>query len=477
MRLKRRITMAGSATALSATALIAVPPPAAYAAPLGVSSDFNGDGYSDQVIGAPTATVSGKKSAGYVAVVYGSSSGLNSAKRQIFHQDSADIQGAAETGDQFGYSTAAGDYDGDGYADLLIGSPGEDLGAARDPGTVTFLRGGPSGLTGGSAWSVEAGSSDTLVGRSLAAGDFNHDGYADFAIAGGNLFTVFYGSPQAAARAPQERQARQTRQRTLAAAPVMTSTVAAGDVNKDGYDDVSWLMQGGDGYALLSFFLGSDGDLREQDGDGGAVSIRGEISQAIADVNGDGYGDLIVGRPYTSGVKGGAVSIRPGTSKGLNFSKYYTVHQNTSGVPGASEDGDAFGYSVAAKDLNGDGRAEIAVGVQGEDKSTGMVVLLRGSSTWSLGSGAKVFTQNTSGVPGNNEAGDRFGRAVAFNDPNHDNRPDLVIGVAGENAWDGGVVLLKGAGGTIGTSGAGILTPAGVGGPGSAGSFGESLHN
>ncbi|GAA2094789.1 FG-GAP-like repeat-containing protein [Actinomadura alba] len=474
MRLKRRITMAGSATALSAAALIAVPPPAAFAAPLGVSSDFNGDGYSDQVIGAPTATVSGKKSAGYVAVVYGSSSGLNRATRQIFHQDSAGIQGAAETGDQFGYSTAAGDYDGDGFADLLIGSPGEDLGAARDPGTVTFLRGGPSGLTGGPAWSVEADSSDTLIGRSLAAGDFNHDGYADFAIAGGNLFTVFYGSPQGAARAPQERQARQTRQRTLAAAPVMTSTVAAGDVNKDGYTDVAWQILNGD-HNLLTFFLGSADDLREQSGD--MVYIPGEIGQAIADVNGDGYGDLISGRPYSSGVKGGAVSIRPGTAKGLNFSKYYTVHQNTSGVPGASEEGDGFGYSVAAKDLNGDGRAEIAVGVQGEDKSTGMVVLLRGSSTWTLGSGAKVFTQNTSGVPGNNEAGDRFGRAVAFNDPNHDNRPDLVIGVAGENAWDGSVVLLKGAGGTIGTSGAGVLTPAGVGGPGRAGSFGASLHN
>src|ERR1700754_5168906 len=132
MHLKHRITVAGSVTVLGVAALIALPASPAFADPLGVSSDFNGDGYGDQVIGAPGGTVSGKKNAGYVAVVYGSPTGLASANRQIISQDSADVQGAAETDDQFGYATAAGDYDGDGYADLMVGAPGEDLGTTRD---------------------------------------------------------------------------------------------------------------------------------------------------------------------------------------------------------------------------------------------------------------------------------------------------------------------------------------------------------
>ena len=137
MRVKHRFAVAGFATALAAAALVAAPIAPASAASLGVSSDFNGDGFRDQVIGAPNATVAGDKAAGYIAVVYGSASGLATGDRQIIHQDSPGVPGGTEAGDQFGYASAAGDYNGDGYADLVVGAPGENLGSFTDAGIST----------------------------------------------------------------------------------------------------------------------------------------------------------------------------------------------------------------------------------------------------------------------------------------------------------------------------------------------------
>jgi FG-GAP repeat protein/VCBS repeat protein len=467
MRVKHRFAVAGFATALAAAALVAAPIVPASAAALGISSDFNGDGYRDQVIGAPNATVGGDKATGYVAIVYGSSGGLSTGNRQIIHQDSPGVPGGTEAGDQFGYSSAAGDYNGDGYADLVVGAPGENLGSFTDAGMVTLILGGPSGLQTSSVL-LEGDWDDAKFGGSLAAGDFNKDGLADFALAGGNGLTWTYGFQEGTA------QVRQTHDVTQQAVEPAWSTVATGDINKDGYADLVWQIYESDGGDSFDYFLGSATDLKRQSIDGMA-SFFGGRSQTIADVNGDGYGDLITGRPYNSGVKGGGVSVRPGTSRGLNLQRYYTISQSTSGVPGASETGDGFGVAVAARDLNGDGRAEIAVGIPGENGNSGSIALLRGSSTWAVGSGATVIHQNTSGVPGNSESGDRFGREVAFNDHNGDGRFDLAIGVPGENAWDGAIVLLKGVSGGVTTTGATAFGPASVGGLGKAGWFAASL--
>jgi hypothetical protein len=470
MHVKRRFAVAGFATALAA-ALVAAPLSPASAAPLGVSSDFNGDGYPDQVIGAPNATVGGDKAAGYVAVVYGSAAGLATGDRQIIHQDSPGVPGGTEPGDQFGYATAAGDFNGDGYADLVIGAPGEDLGSYRDAGMITMLLGSATGL-GSPSDVAEGDGDDGQFGGSLAVGDFNKDGFTDFVFAGGQTFSWVNGGPTDTAQAHTA--VRRAHQISEQAVQTSHSTVAAGDINNDGYADATWLIWDSDGGTSFMHFLGTAAELKNQSIDGMSMFLGGR-SQAIADVNGDGYGDLITGRPYSSGVAGGAVSVRPGTSTGLNLKKYYTVSQSTSGVPGAGEDGDGFGVSVAAKDLNDDGRAEIAVGIPGENGNSGAVALLRGSSTWALGSGAKVINQSTSGVPGASESGDRFGRELAFNDHNGDGRFDLAVGVPGENAWDGAFVLLEGVSGTITTTGAVAFGPASVGGPGKAGWFAASL--
>ncbi|MFE6407894.1 FG-GAP-like repeat-containing protein [Streptomyces sp. NPDC057837] len=144
-------------TAAAAVAVVAAvtAPTIAHAAPTAAATtaklhdDLNGDGYSDLVVAAPSATVDGKKGAGYVAVVYGSANGLNVTTRQVVSQSTAGVPGSPETGDAFGSALTTADLDRDGYADLVVGVGGEDTAdGGAESGLVEVVWGGPKGLTG-----------------------------------------------------------------------------------------------------------------------------------------------------------------------------------------------------------------------------------------------------------------------------------------------------------------------------------------
>src|SRR5215204_5534200 len=167
-----------------------------------VRADFNGDGAADLAIGA----LGENSSSGVVHVLYGSATvGLTATGSQLWSQDSPGIGGAAEPDDIFGEALAAGDFNGDGAADLAIGASGENSFA----GVVHVLYGSATvGLTatGSQLWSQDspgiggAAEPDDLFGEALAAADFNGDGAADLAIgaSGENSFAgvvqVLYGS-------------------------------------------------------------------------------------------------------------------------------------------------------------------------------------------------------------------------------------------------------------------------------------------
>jgi hypothetical protein len=165
--------------------------PGAQAAALGaVRGDFNGDGRADLAVGVDFEDVGGASNAGAVNVLYGGGGGLSATGNQLWHQDSAGVLDAAEENDLVGEALAAGDFDGDGRADLAAGVPVESVGGISAAGAVNVLYGGPDGLsaTGNQVWHQDSAG---VLGRAefqdalafaLAGGDLNGDGRADLAV-------------------------------------------------------------------------------------------------------------------------------------------------------------------------------------------------------------------------------------------------------------------------------------------------------
>jgi hypothetical protein len=115
------------------------------------AGDLNGDGCADLAVGVPREDVGSPEvaDAGVVNVLYGSSTGLTAVGDQLWYQDSAGVIGVAQQMDYFGSDLAGGDLDGDGYADLAVGVPGEDVGspAITNAGAANVLYGSSSGLS------------------------------------------------------------------------------------------------------------------------------------------------------------------------------------------------------------------------------------------------------------------------------------------------------------------------------------------
>lgn len=154
------------------------------------SGDFDGDGYDDLAVGAPGESPGNDPKSGYVFLFKGSADGL--IPWASIGQDSATANGYSigvnEDGDRFGHSLTSGDFNADGFDDLAIGAPGKSLGEDPKTGAVFLFNGSLTGLTAFGSLAPSGFNNNNVkdnhlsFGTSLAAGDFNTDGYVDLAV-------------------------------------------------------------------------------------------------------------------------------------------------------------------------------------------------------------------------------------------------------------------------------------------------------
>ncbi|MGH9004942.1 MAG: FG-GAP repeat protein, partial [Acidimicrobiia bacterium] len=159
---------------------------------------------------------------------------------------------------------------------------------------------------------------------------------------------------------------------------------------------------------------------------------------AAGDFNGDAAADLAIGVPGENNFSGVVHVLHGSSPGGLTGIGSQLWSQNSPGIASAPEPGDQFGSVLAAGDFNGDGAADLAVGVPGENNFAGVVQVLSGASPGGLtGIGSQLWSQNSPGIASAPERDDIFGGALAAGDFNGDAAADLAVGVPGENNFAG----------------------------------------
>jgi hypothetical protein len=472
----------------------------AAAAAASVEADFNNDGFADLAIGVPREGVGGAELAGAVNIVYGSAAGLSGSGSQLFFQGNGGVTDGAEPLDFFGSALAAGDFDNDGFIDLAIGVPGEDIGTIADVGAASVLYGSANGLSGTASQFFSQDTTGVLgaaepedgFGSALGAGDFDNDGFADLAIGvasegfGGTsqagAVNVLYGSA-AKLTASGNQQFIQGNGGVLGTPEIGDEfgfVLAGGDFNNDSFDDlaigapfedVGTVFDAG----AINVLYGSAGTLTVS-GDqvffqgGGGVAGVAEASDffgstlAYGDFNNDGFVDLGIGAPFEdigTVFEAGAVNVLYGSAAKLTTSGNQQFFQGSGGLVGVAEEGDGFGFALAGGDFNNDALDDLAIGVISEDigatLDAGAVNVLYGSTAKLTTSGNQQFFQGSGGLIGVAEEGDFVGAALATGDYDNDTFADLAIGAPFEDVSSlldtGAVNVLYGSADTLTSSG------------------------
>ncbi|MFD3410770.1 VCBS repeat-containing protein [Streptomyces cyaneofuscatus] len=354
------------------------------------SADLNRDGYADLVVGNPTEEA-GRTRVGSVTLVWGSAKGLKGG--------TALPRKAASGYGTFGADIATGDFNGDGRPDI----------ATVNGGDVFLYRGGftKSGGLGkvskydreGQGWS-----SDTI-----AAGKVNGDGKTDLIVTGvrgiGSTFRTeawfLKGSTGGLVSGPAKV--------VDGKKPHERLDAAIGDFDRDGYGDIAVgnPYASGSRGAVTVWYGTSTGPGKRTvtlsqatAGVPGASEAGDEfgLSLAAGDADGDGYPDLAVGVPRekvgTKTYAGGAYLFRGGKG-GLTGARSGALGKSLSGVAGATAAHDAFGYDLRLRDLNRDGRADLAISVPGEYA----VRILPGAKGGVTGTGSSVLREVGADLP------------------------------------------------------------------------------
>ena len=371
------------------------------------TGDFDADGFDDLAIGIPGRRVvlgggAIADAAGAILVIYGAASGLDAGDVAYLHRDVTGFEGAAAADDELGAALAVGDFDADGFDDLAVGAPGDDVVGFDDNGAVNVLYGAAAGLSlaRDQIWIqndivVNGDEDGDRFGSALAAGDFDGDGYDDLAI--GVPFEDYIAVADAGAI--YQLIGGVTGLDTGSGAPfVVQETIAAG------------ASEPGDEF-------GSELSAGDLDGDG--------VDDLLVASPGEDYDD-----PGFSIADTGRVHLLSGTA-GLGADPDSAAALDRDLFDQAVELGDRFGTTVAIGRFAGGAGASLAIGAPFVTvdvfQDAGTVFVADGPTLDPIVS-PQAFSQ-AGVVPGVEESGDRLGEALAVGDFDGNGFDDLAVGV------------------------------------------------
>jgi hypothetical protein len=447
--------------------------------------DFNGDNIADLAVGVPFEDQDGVNAVGGVNIIYGSPTGLTSTSDQFL--DETDFGFGYASNDHFGWALASGNFNGDEFSDLAIGIPDRDSTGLANTGRVVLIDGSLSGLLLSTARELDVtggGTTGGRIGAALVWADFNDDGFGDLAVGAPNaeifaLFCttrdagavhVFYGS---------ETGLRQFGRQTISQRPCGTTigdaaesgdrfgfSLAAGDFDGDGGADLVVGIPGEDlglfdkvDAGKIFFYRGFDDTglsivnprqelSQDTPGVGGGAETGDQFGMALAtgDFNGDGRADLAVGIPFedlldNTASDGGAIQVFLAPNDNILgdlVDAAGDIFISQSNLPNVSvESGDRFGWALAVGKFDGDSFADLAVGAPGENIGTvadaGIVHVLYGTASGPSTTRVQLWQQDTANVPDISEGGDQFGFALSSWNYGKSDHADLAIGAPFED--------------------------------------------
>jgi hypothetical protein len=388
------------------------------------AGDVNGDGFDDMLVGAPSYD-NGQSNEGAAFLFLGHGAGPSVLPDWWAESN----QAAAD----FGIAVAgAGDVNGDGYDDVLVGAPSYDVTLSNEGAAFLWYGtpgGAPMGTPANAAWSCAGGVANAGCGYSIAcAGDTDANGYADV-IVGMPGYTNGQSMEGKAAlyrgsAAGLSTTASWSYEGNQANALAGFDVTGVGDMNADGYCDAAVGAPYYDGtYAdegITWIFHGYSGGLRTTAGWQTLAHVDGaHLGWSIAgagDVNGDACGDIVIGAP----------DARWGLPEVPGIIIIYGSQTGTYSLHTILGSGGQFGYSVAsAGDFDGDGYSDIIVGTthstnpETDDPDCGHLNFLRGSPTGAITTSLRIY---------GSQSGAFFGGSVASADVNGDGFSDILAG-------------------------------------------------